>query len=158
MWKPLHDPKRLKWKDAPYGHNNVSLVEEEKKKKKGFSTLPKFLSTHMTCTCGYMLRGCICLNAHSHAPAHKHQSIPCQLQSHLGQHSGWEMHVLYVAIMLLWRLKRNTVSESVASNLTGSQKQKRQKFTLKVIHLDPNMGLIFFCVIRHISFGQNSSQ
>lgn len=30
--------------------------------RKLFSTLPKFLSTHMTRTCGYMLRGCIQLN------------------------------------------------------------------------------------------------
>lgn len=39
--------------------------------RKHFSTLPRFLSTHMTCTCGYMLRGCIQLNVYSHAPAHQ---------------------------------------------------------------------------------------
>lgn len=39
--------------------------------RKRFPTLPKFLSTHMTCTCGYMLQGCIHLNVYSHAPAHR---------------------------------------------------------------------------------------
>lgn len=39
--------------------------------RKRFPTLPKFLSTHMTCTCGYMLQGWIHLNVYSHAPAHR---------------------------------------------------------------------------------------
>lgn len=57
--------------------------------RKCFPTLPEFQSAHMTCTCEYMLRGCIHLNVYSHALA-QHQPIPRQTQLHLGQLSGWK--------------------------------------------------------------------
>lgn len=55
---------RIKWCNKK-GQQNVLVVGEKR-----FPTLRKFLSTHMTCTCGYTLQGCIHFNVYSHAPAH----------------------------------------------------------------------------------------
>lgn len=72
--------------------------------RKRFSTSPKFLSTHMTCTCGYMLRGCIhlyCVQSRSSTPNISQSLVT---QSHSGQALGVgrDLHyVLYNTIMLL---------------------------------------------------------
>lgn len=71
--------------------------------RKRFPTLPKFLSTHMTCTCGntlwvYPALMCTVMLQHT-----KHQSIPRHTQPHSGQLSGPEDiygYILYSIIML----------------------------------------------------------
>lgn len=60
--------------------------------------MPEFLSAHMTCTCGYTLRGCIHLSVYSQAPAH-HQPVPHQTRSHSGQPRDGKTYILLYRVL-----------------------------------------------------------
>lgn len=70
--------------------------------RKRFPTLPKFLSSHMTGTCGYTLRGRIHLNVYGHAPAHHNISQSLVAHSITRGKNGIHIHMFYSITKLFW--------------------------------------------------------